>query len=169
MGDVAGKIELYHNLFRGCLILAIFCFVLAVALFFVLDIRGVIGYLTGRQKKKMVRAMEAENAASGRLMKDRSSYHAAAPDVQEELGIRQNAVPGARKVENVVEFAMEDAKPAAAKEEKGFPETDILKEETEQQRKNADTTTDVLGEGAVSRGRFFIEREIVFIHAEEII
>ena len=58
MNDVGGTISLYHNLFLICLISAIVCLIVAVALFFVLDIRAVIGYLTGRHNKKEVAFLE---------------------------------------------------------------------------------------------------------------
>ncbi len=59
MEAVIQKITLYHNLFQGCLILALICLVIAVVLFFLLDIKEVIGYLSGRQRRKKVKEMEA--------------------------------------------------------------------------------------------------------------
>lgn len=44
--------ELYHNLFLGCLIACIVHAAIAVFIFFALDIRGVIGFLSGRTAKK---------------------------------------------------------------------------------------------------------------------
>ncbi|MCD8046373.1 MAG: hypothetical protein LUE90_07055 [Clostridiales bacterium] len=55
------NITLYHNLFLGCLIACIVLAALAVLLFFVLDIRSVAGYLTGRSRRARIRKMEEEN------------------------------------------------------------------------------------------------------------
>lgn len=162
MGDVTGKIGLYHVLFQVCLGLAILCLILALVLFFLLDIPDVIGYLTGRQKRKVVQAMEAQNAKSGRLMQDRARQHSV-QQMQEELGISQNANPGARKVEHVVE---QDTQPDGKQDDETPQETSLLKEEVPT---DPDGATDMLEEATVRQGRFFIEREVVFIHAEEII
>ena len=69
MNDIGIKIELYHNLFQGSLMLALFFFGMAVILFFMLDIRATLGYLTGSYAKKRIRELEEATAASGRLMK----------------------------------------------------------------------------------------------------
>ncbi len=66
MNDISGKLSLYHNLFLACLVLAFICFALAIALFFILDIRSTLGYLTGRRAKKKIREFKAAAAQQAR-------------------------------------------------------------------------------------------------------
>lgn len=68
MNDLSAKISLYQNLFQLCLILAMICLVTAVVVFFVLDIKTTIGYLTGRQTKKRIKELREE--ISGQKSRD---------------------------------------------------------------------------------------------------
>jgi hypothetical protein len=189
MEDVAGKIILYHNLFLGCLILSIVCLVISVILFFVLDISKVWGYLTGRKAKKQIQQMEESSAASGRLMtRRRSNMQNMAQGIQEEMGIRGVVTPGARKVDNVIQNAMQppedtntgtDATSLLQQElpQKIPVESVPLQQEVAKQQTKEDKAAEVQTNGAtgvldVARaviGAFAIEKEIVLIHAEEVI
>lgn len=51
----------YRYLFYGCIGASIGCFVLAVVLFFILDISGVIGNLTGSTAKKAIESIRNQN------------------------------------------------------------------------------------------------------------
>lgn len=62
MNDLSVKISRYQNLFQLCLILAMICLVTAAVVFFVLDIKTAIGYLTGRQTKKRIKELREEIA-----------------------------------------------------------------------------------------------------------
>ncbi|MCD7922018.1 MAG: hypothetical protein LUG27_06225 [Clostridiales bacterium] len=57
--------EQYHYLFLGCLIACMALAAITVILFFVLDIRGVAGYLSGRTARRQIQKIEEENAAGG--------------------------------------------------------------------------------------------------------
>lgn len=171
MENIAGKIELYHTLDSGCLGLSALCLILAVVLFFVLDIRSVLGYLTGRQAKKKIRELEASNAYSGRLMaKDHSSMQYVAQDMKADMGIRQAASPGARKVENAV---VESPQPEPVTEtatltspmQENIQETSVLGEN----QLSGDDSTMVLEHTSTVRGQFAVERELMLIHTEEVI
>ncbi len=59
MGEIAREIELYHRLSTACLALSILFLFVAVVLFFILDIRKVLGFLTGSQAKKQIRMLES--------------------------------------------------------------------------------------------------------------
>ncbi len=190
MEAITQRIALYHHLFLGCLIAAVICLVIAVTVFFLLDIREVIGYLSGSQRRKKVREMESASAQSGRLLKERSSMSYVAREMKQDMGVRQPAMPGARKVEHVVEEAptapmqeipaappqtMEAETPTdILKEPSGEMETSLLKTETAepQERPSAeereDGSTEVLGEAETRKGMFRIEREILLIHTEEV-
>lgn len=68
MNDLSIKISRYQNLFQLCLILAMICLVTAVVVFFVLDIKTTIGYLTERQTKKRIKELREE--ISGQKSRD---------------------------------------------------------------------------------------------------
>lgn len=193
MDEIAQKIELYHNLFLGCLALCILCFLIAIVLFFVLDISSVLGYLTGRRAKKQIHELEEANAASGRLMaRERSNMQYVAPEMKQDMGVRSSVTPGARKVEHVIEESRKDvdAQPVSGAEETsllmeavGSQETTLLKQQEEESQTTVlqendgnpekqvvnDGPTAVLQEAAGKLGVFKIEREIILIHAEEVI
>lgn len=160
MDEIAGKIQLYHSLYLGCLCLTILCLILAIVLFFALDIRSVLGYLTGRQAKKKIRELEAANAVSGRLnAKERSAMQYVAQDMKKDMGVRQKAAPGARKVENVVEESPPSEKPLPMPSAVAPKDAEFM----------ADDSTAVLERPSVPKGRFHVEKELVLIHTEEVI
>lgn len=178
MNDISGKISLYHNLFQICLILALICLVLAVVLFFVLDIRSTLGYLTGRRAKKKIKELEAVTALSGRLMpRERTNMQYVAQEMKDDMGVRQKAKPGIRKVEHAVEVAAspvtEIPQPAMSQSPLPVePATAILRENAVEEavnRRNENDSTAMLGTGAGARGRFVIVRELMLIHTEEVI
>lgn len=68
MNDISGKISLYHDLFLTCLVLAFICLALAIALFFILDIRSTLGYLTGRRAKKKIKELEKKAGKRGNFL-----------------------------------------------------------------------------------------------------
>lgn len=176
MNDVSGKISLYHNLFQICLILAVICLLLAVILFFVLDIRSTLGYLTGRRAKKKIKELEAVTALSGRLMsKERTNMQYVAQEMKDDMGVRQAAKPGIRKVAHAVETA---ARPTAENwQTRGMQsiqeqETEVLRENAVEEAvhvMNADASTAMLNAEAGTKGRFVIVRELMMIHTEEVI
>ncbi len=177
MEAVAQKISLYHHLFLGCLIVALICLAAAAALFFLLDIREVIGYLTGRQRRKKVKELEAANAQSGRLMKEKSSMSYVAQEMKKDMGVRGQAAPGARKVEHVVQEAPQptddgDAATDILRETSGEMETSLLREEPAGQSQTdigsqEDGSTEILAASGRKTGLFRIEREIIEIHTDE--
>lgn len=178
MNDIGERIGLYHNLFLICLVLALLCLVLAVAVFFILDIRSTLGYLTGRRAKKKIKELEAATAVSGRLMpKERTNMQYVAQEMKDDMGVRQRAKPGIRKVEHAVEAA--DHVTADLPKPEGTPSPEPAAKETALLRENAveeavDTmnakdSTAVLEAGARTRGKFLIVRELMLIHTEEVI
>lgn len=179
MNDISSKIGLYHNLFQICLILALIFLVLAVVLFFVLDMRSTIGYLTGRRAKKGIKELEAVTALSGRLMpKERANMQYVAQEMKDDMGVRQRAKPGIRKVEHAVEVVDQPAtnvqQPAVVAQTPEYvePATEVLMEnavEPKTQITMQNDSTAVLNSGAGIRGKFVIIRELMMIHTEEVI
>lgn len=179
MNDISAKISLYHNLFQICLISALVFLVLAVVLFFVLDMRSTIGYLTGRRAKKGIKELEAVTALSGRLMpKERTNMQYVAQEMKDDMGVRQKARPGIRKVEHAVEVAVQpnaqEQQPTAATQTSAVEETatEVLKENTVEQKvvaMNQKASTAALNQDSGTLGRFVVVRELIMIHTEEVI
>lgn len=178
MNDISGRIGLYHNLFLSCLVLALICLVLAVVLFFVLDIRSTLGYLTGRRAKKKIKELEEATAASGRLMpRERTNMQYVAQEMKDDMGVRQRAKPGIRKVEHAVEAAAPEVPEAPnpvvpPPSEPAAQATELLRENAVEEAvnmMNINDSTAVLEAGARPRGKFLIVRELMLIHTEEVI
>lgn len=179
MNDISQKISLYHNLFQICLILALVFLVLAVVVFFVLDIRSTIGYLSGRRAKKGIKELEAVTALSGRLMpKERNNMQYVAQEMKDDMGVRQKARPGIRKVEHAVEVAAQPAAkeqtPVTMAQTSSYaePATDVLNVnvvEPEVSVVNEHSSTAMLNSGVRTQGKFVIVRELMMIHTEEVI
>ena len=55
------RVNLYHNIFQYCLVLAILFLIIAVVLFIVLKIPRVFGEMTGRDARKAIEEMTADN------------------------------------------------------------------------------------------------------------
>ena len=55
-----------------CFVLAVVFAILAVAMFFIFDIRNIFDMRTGRAQKRVITEMEAENALTGRLINPRA-------------------------------------------------------------------------------------------------
>ena len=66
--DSEKLINLYHNGFIVCIILAILFFVAAIVMFFVFDIRNIFNIKTGRAQKRKIDEMEKENSLTGRFI-----------------------------------------------------------------------------------------------------
>lgn len=185
MSEITEKITLFHNLFLVCLVLCILCAVIAVVVFFVLDIRGVLGYLTGRRAKKQIQALQESNAASGRLMpRERTNMQYVAQEMKEDMGVRGAAVPGARKVENVVQPV--EASPQMNSQEQQMDSTTLLSNTSAEQNTTVlsayrdeqsvivqesveDGSTAMLKSSQMQVGSFAIEKEIIMIHTDEVI
>lgn len=194
--DIFEKIELYHNLFIGSLFLCIIFLILATILFFVLNIPEVLGYLTGRSKRKKIKEMEAANASTGRLAaRERANMQYVAQEMKEDMGVRGQVIPGARKVEHVVETqpdvqtknvqAVSQDTEATGILQTEVNETELLQPEVDsttllQSGQEAETSvlkeepledgaTAALKTGINTEGTFRIERELMFIHTDEVI
>lgn len=186
MEDIAQKIELYHNLFLGSLVLCILCIIIAAVVFFLLDIRSTLGYLTGRRAKKQIQKLKESNAASGRLIpRERTGMQYVAQEMKQDMGVNTMAAPGAREVDNVIQQASqttvlnneEDGASATTVLNSGSgggeSETTLLKENGGHQagdsREEKEDTSTVQLQEEVHIGTFRLEREIILIHTDEVI
>ena len=144
MENIASRITLFHNLYFVCLVGAILCLLISIVLFMKLDIRNVIGFFTGNQAKREIQRIQ-QNTFEQK------------PNIRNADPISQKSrdVP-IRKVEEIPTITVTEKLQNGAEEQ-----TAILKvyEPVEEQ-------TTVLQKENID---FFIEREIIFIHTNEII
>ncbi len=68
------NMEFLQSASRICFVVAIAALVLAIALFFLLDIRNVFLIETGRAKVKAIQEMNERNAATGKLREDQIKH-----------------------------------------------------------------------------------------------
>lgn len=150
MENIAERISVFHNLYLACLIGTLLFLAISVFLFIRLDISGVIGFFTGQQAKREIKKIQEkpfEGKAGKKMIK---------PETKSESGQHKTGDVWIRKVENLPQIMV------TRKLENGFEEsTDILKtcEATGKE-------TEVLQQEESS---FYIEREILLIHTDEII
>lgn len=176
MNDVSAKITLYQNMFQICLIMTLVCILIAVTVFFVLDIKTTIGYLSGRQAKKKIKELEAETAVSGRLRSEkRKNMEYVAQEMKDDMGVAQKTKMGVRKVAHVVEDTVQGSvQPTHPIESQQVhqesTETSLLPKANDSEKTgNSNVSTGILENGNVNLGKFLIVREIVMIHTEEVI
>lgn len=148
MENIAGRIDLFHNIYLVCLGAMALCLLIAIVLFFKLNIVGVIGFFTGKQAKKEISKIQDSgfDKKSGKVK--------VTPEIKKELGLHKTNEVTIRKVEDIPTITI------TKKLEDGSEElTSILRECEE------DATT-VLSQEMTE---FYVEREILFIHTNEII
>ena len=60
--NIVSRITLYHNLYFACLVATVIFIVISIVLFICLDMKYVIGFLTGSQAKREIQRLETERA-----------------------------------------------------------------------------------------------------------
>lgn len=172
MNDISARISLYQNLYQICLILVLICLLIAVTVFFVLDIKSTIGYLTGRQAKKKIKELEAEAAVSGRLRSEkRKNMQYVVQEMKDDMGVRQKTKMGVRKVSQAVEAGLQELvqNKTSMMSEQIPQETTLLPETDVSVNMKESSSTGILEESNTVMGKFLIVREVVMIHTEEVI
>lgn len=173
MQELEKMINIYHNGFIICLILACVFFAMSVLMFFKFDIRKIIDMKTGRGAKKTIQKMEEINARTGKLRQDmvshtpsmlrpedRIAYPVTAPD----LAVQAQAARGGSGVQN----------PYTEPLSEGSQETTILNQSNEttilsQNMTAMDEPADTQQPEIKLPGAFKIEKEIMWIHTEEVL
>lgn len=150
MDNIAGKIELFHNLYLGFLAGTIIFLMISIFLFIRLNIKDVIGFFTGHQAKREIRALEQIG------MKTKVPERYMSPEIQSGLGIQKEDDSKIRKAE-VLKGITVTKRLADGSEEV----TELL-----QQKGTESKETTILHQEKQS---FYIEREVLLIHANEII
>lgn len=143
MDQIMSRISLYHNLYLICLGATLLFLIISIVLFFYLDVRGCIGFLTGRQARREIERLNLEGVTKKATSKN------------EVLGEKHHSVKF-RKVEDIPKITitkkLEDGREEKTEllcevEEKSY-ETTLLKAENQE---------------------FLMEREIIMIHTKETI
>lgn len=166
--------ELIKNI---ALIVFIVLFVLSVVLFFTLRIYSVIGDLSGRTAKKAIQRIREQNSQSGDKTYRTSAINKQRGKITEPISgsLPQKTSFGTRTAKISTAVLSEDARTA-------MNETSVLNQEAETNEttvlaENMDCgATTVLDETLLFRnsesegdGSFGIEKEITFIHSNEVI
>lgn len=150
MENIAGRILFFHNLYRACMAGTVFFLIVSVILFVRLNIREAIGLFTGWQAKHEVRKLEE----TGRKRNRGEKY--IEPGLRQNLGLRKSGELEIRKVEDFTEVTITKRLADGSGEE-----TELL-----QFKENDSEKTTLLHQEELP---FFIEREILLIHTDEII
>jgi hypothetical protein len=127
-------VDLFHNLYLGCLAGAGVYLFISIILFLRFDIRGAFGVLTGHRAKKEIRRLEKKDS------NDHILKHAEEPSIRKVKGI--TGITITRKLED----GSEEVTKLLPMEE--GEKTTLLNHE---------------------KSTFYIEREIMFIHTNEVI
>ena len=148
MENIAGRIDLFHNIYLACLGAMILCLLIAIILFFKLNIVGVIGFFTGKQAKKEISKIQDLG------LEKKSGKVKVTPEIKKEMEVHKSNEVTIRKVEDLPSITI------TKKLEDGSEElTSILRECDE-------NATTVLSQ---EMDDFYVEREILLVHTNEII
>lgn len=150
MENISERILLFHNLYLVCLAGMVVFLGISVFLFIRLDIRNVIGYYTGWQAKREIKKMEV-----GSREKNREEEHIGS-ELRNPPGDQKSRELEIRKVKSFTEVTMTKRLSDGSGEVTG-----LLRLNGDDNRK-----TTLLYQDDRS---FFIEREILLIHTDEII
>lgn len=150
MENISEQISLFHNLHLACLAGMIFFLLISVILFIRLNIWNVIGFYTGWQARHEIRKLKDN---SSKKAKGESGIR---PELRKNLGLRKSGELEIRKVKDFAEVKITKRLSDGSGEV-----TELLRLE-----EDADEGTTLLSQKNFS---FFIEREILLIHTDEII
>lgn len=179
MQELEKMINVYHIGFTVCLILSCVFFIVSVILFFKFDIRKIIDMKTGRGAKKTIQKMEEINAKTGKLRQDmvshtpsvlRSEDRIAYPvteanlDVQAEAARQRNSGAGRMSEDkNTAQNAYTESL------EEGAQDTTLLCQSGETTLLAQNMQQQIQQREIKLPGAFKIEKEIMWIHTEEVL
>ena len=159
MENIAGRIELFHNLYLVCLIGTVVFLVISIIVFWKLNIKDVIGFFTGKQAKKEISKIEESDFGRRVGIKNITS---SMKTEKISHGIDTSKI---KKGEKLPVTAV-----TTKLEEEDMGATTLLNVYDE----GATTLLNVCDEGATTllqpeNVAFYLEYEIVLIHTKEII
>lgn len=121
MDQIMSRISLYHNLYFVCLGATILFLAMSIFLFFYLDVKNCIGFLTGRQACKEIERLNVEG-----VTQKTSSKKKVSEEKKQSIKFRKIAIT--KKLEDERE---EKTELLCEMEEKAY-ETTLLKEESKE-------------------------------------
>lgn len=121
MDQIMSRIILYHNLYFVCLGATILFLAMSIFLFFYLDVKNCIGFLTGRQARKEIERLNVEG-----VTQKTSSKKKVSEEKKQSIKFRKIAIT--KKLEDERE---EKTELLCEMEEKAY-ETTLLKEESKE-------------------------------------
>lgn len=193
MQELERMIKIYHTAFVICLVLGILFLIIAVFMFFKFDIKKIVDMRTGRGAKKTIQKMEEINARTGKLRQDmvphtplrlnpdeRITYPVTAANPTPPGITPQRTAGQTESMQSSVSQQNVTSPLANTMEAEGSGETELLSgagnEETTILYQESETT--VLSENMTQEtqqrklklpGAFKIEKEIIWIHTNEIL
>lgn len=192
MQELERMIKIYHTAFVVCLVLGILFLIIAVFMFFKFDIKKIVDMRTGRGAKKTIQKMEEINARTGKLRQDMVPHTPLRLNPDERItypvtaanptppGTAPKAEPGQTErmqsnvsQQNVASQNVNTAADGSGETEllsnAGNDETTILYHESETTVLSANMTQETQQRKPVLPGAFKIEKEIIWIHTNEIL
>lgn len=160
--------EMYRYIFIGGLVLAIVMLLATVAIFFLLDIKSVIGYLTGRSERKGIEDIQKRNESGLRTKKSNEKNS----DQDSSFRVTSGSL-------NTTKIKVQDRYDSyEAGETEHLPYSSV--EETTYLNESAGTETTVLNNMASQfvlpcvvnekyAGQFWVEEDVTYVHSGEII
>lgn len=121
MDQIMSRISLYHNLYFVCLGATILFLAMSIFLFFYLDVKNCIGFLTGRQARKEIERLNVEGVTQKTSSKKKVSE-------EKKQSIKFCKIAITKKLEDERE---EKTELLCEMEEKAY-ETTLLKEESKE-------------------------------------
>lgn len=153
MSDITSKISLFHNLYLICLVISMLCLVISIIFFIKSDIPGIISFFSGSREKKEIEKLQKEGFSSRQSWKAESRTSDIEKKTENyktaDIGTGNETVPIALVTERLERETCEET------EDLGMP------------WKEGEQTTLLQNDPSLSM--FYIEREILLIHTDEII
>lgn len=183
MQELEQLIKIYHAAFIAFLVLAVVFFVISVILFFKFNIRGIFDMKTGRGARKTIQKMKELNAQTGKLRQDvvsntpvrlSSEERISAPPTEKRADIfpdQQIQNSSVTSVQQETEDVWDGSQKTELLSDQGLDQTVLLHSYNE--------TSDLPTEKAADNpqperktklpGVFIIERNLMWVHTEEVL
>lgn len=181
MQELEQMIDIYHAAFLIFLILAILFLIVSIVLFFRFNIRGIFDMRTGRGARRTIQKMKELNDQTGKLRQSvgtsgaitaQSEHHIAAPEagnqatyssaqaqpVSERRQPENSYTGGSRKTDGLMEDGSSETTLLSSDDE-----TTLLSQNQNQEKEAKQPEKPELP------GAFKIEKEILWVHTEEIL
>ncbi|MCB6415392.1 hypothetical protein LI221_10010 [Faecalimonas umbilicata] len=182
MQELERMINLYHTAFLVFLILTIVFFVISIALFILFDIRGIFDMKSGRGAKKAIQKMQELNDQTGKLRQDvvantpvslDAGNRIASPPTEKRSDAPAASV-GSAAVANTgaqqTELLDEGSRETTILADQGLQATALLHHDNETTvLSSVQMQETAQPEAKKLPGAFKIEKEILWIHTEEML